>query len=650
MDDIVANLATLSGDHPIWTSAVLVLLVVVIAPRVLGKVWRVLRSQEAFHARARWDGKSNPDARTLLLTAHGWAINRGFFDRAARYIRDSLAAADPSRPIDLLRIRYPGNVFSDEEPSDLAKQIRLLIARECAGRNYERIILFTHSSGTLLLRQAYLEDRADVSARDVNELKWWPLVNRFVQASGVNGGFNRDLSFLIRGSVYFGQVIGRGKFALRCERGKPFIENMRAAWLDECRAAEVSGAAMPIMVQMVATREHLLDDLNNVDVASTPHYYALEVPGSGHVSVLYIGLKMWEERDPWRTRREMLALAATGSPDQLAAAAKETAYRPDPAHARITDIVLVAHGIRDRGHWARLFADAIEAEEGGGWAVVTDRFARASAFTLMFGNRDKNARWFADCYIRARALYPCAERVHFIGHSYGTYVMGAALSYYRKLRFERAYFAGSVLPRDFDWADKIQRGQVKTIMNACASSDYIVACFPGFYDWVRRNVPILRHWRRLHIGDAGFAGFDQLNRREVAFLRGGHGAFVEWPEAVEVAKRFILHGDSRIDYEGARWVNTRPDSVAQWANTMVPIVWLLFGLSLAVIASSVVQYIPGQPALWSWQAMQIGLGDWSLAAMLPHFAFERVPDVTWVGWVATVGGVWGTVRTLMALA
>lgn len=425
-------------------------------PRLVGAVWRAVRGEAAFFARTKWLGKPEAGADILLVTAHGWVADLGFIDNAASEVASALASEGAK--VDKLMVRYPGNFFSDEDPAELAQEIRLLIARAWAAKPYRRLVFFSHSFGTLLLRQAYLEDRGDPQNRPADAPSWWRHLDRFVQATGVNGGFDRDHRLLIRLGVWFGQWIGRGKLIRASERGTPFIENMRALWVEACQEARRAPDAnpIPLVVQLYVSNDELLDESNNVDIASTPKFFVLHVPGANHRNVVDVGWRFMRSRDPWRTRVEAFRLAAIGSETALAAAAREVTHVPSAQEASVTDIVIVAHGIRDRGRWASLFASQIEGVTNGRFAVVTDRFDRASAFTLLFGNRDKNARWFADCYVRARAKYPNADKVHFIGHSYGTYVMAAALTEYPSLRFDRVYLAGSVLPRDFDWSSKIQ--------------------------------------------------------------------------------------------------------------------------------------------------------------------------------------------------
>jgi len=118
------------------------------------------------------------------------------------------------------------------------------------------------------------------------------------------------------------------------------------------------------------------------------------------------------------------------------------------------------------------------------------------------------------------------------------------------------------------------------MMNACASNDWIVALFPAFYDWTRRNIGVLAGWRRLHIGDAGFSGFDRRNRYEITFLKGGHGAFVDLPPAISAAVDFVLMEDvapedagDTIGAKTTNWITPRENGFLRFANNFVPLAW-----------------------------------------------------------------------------
>ena len=167
------------------------------------------------------------------------------------------------------------------------------------------------------------------------------------------------------------------------------------------------------------------------------------------------------------------------------------------------------------------------------------------SFLLPWRRRDKVA-WLMDRYARAKALYPDALRFSFIGHSNGTYLLASALRDNPACRFERVVFAGSVVRKDYDWAQAIRRGQVGTLLNYVATNDKIVACFPGALERLRWD-----------LGSAGHSGFMQTTEApkngrllEVRFVEGGHSAALS-EEHWDAIAQFICADETAEPGKGA---------------------------------------------------------------------------------------------------
>src|SRR5262249_47365616 len=116
---------------------------------------------------------------------------------------------------------------------------------------------------------------------------------------------------------------------------------------------------------------------------------------------------------------------------------------------------------------------------------------------LLFSERQKNVRWFMDQYVEALARYPNAT-MDFIGHSNGTYLLASGLTSYVACKFNRAVFAGSVVPCDFPWSRLVGEGRIKAIRNYVASADWVVGIFPTIFERFGGDV-----------GGAGMFGFRQ---------------------------------------------------------------------------------------------------------------------------------------------
>ena len=130
-----------------------------------------------------------------------------------------------------------------------------------------------------------------------------------------------------------------------------------------------------------------------------------------------------------------------------------------------------------------------------------------------------------DQYTDAVAMYPDAREFDFIGHSNGTYLLGAALVRYKTLKIRNAYLAGSVLPQRFPWK-QYAGSRVAMVRNVVASQDWVVAIF-------QRLIEQLAEWSGIEavdglfdVGAAGFRGFTDLGNGSVLnikFAPGSHG-------------------------------------------------------------------------------------------------------------------------------
>ena len=86
-------------------------------------------------------------------------------------------------------------------------------------------------------------------------------------------------------------------------------------------------------------------------------------------------------------------------------------------------------------------------------------------------SRMRKVEWFRDEYTQAVARFPVDARFSFAAHSNGTFIIANVLREYSAIRFDRGYFAGSVVPEDFDWKRIINNGQLGLLRNDCCASE-----------------------------------------------------------------------------------------------------------------------------------------------------------------------------------
>jgi hypothetical protein len=179
-------------------------------------------------------------------------------------------------------------------------------------------------------------------------------------------------------------------------------------------------------------------------------------------------------------------------------------------------------------------------------------------FLSPYLRRDK-VEWLMDQYTENLALYPNAD-FHYVGHSNGTYLVAKALEEYRCCQFKNIVFAGSVVPSNYKWEERIKSNQVKKILNFVATNDIVVGIFPNLFEMF----PFFKQ----DLGGAGHKGFKfenednrnstrdfyyDTNKQEtihqIEYIVGGHGAALQ-EQNWNIIANFILNGT--VDLESLR--------------------------------------------------------------------------------------------------
>jgi outer membrane protein OmpA-like peptidoglycan-associated protein len=157
-------------------------------------------------------------------------------------------------------------------------------------------------------------------------------------------------------------------------------------------------------------------------------------------------------------------------------------------------LLLSVHGIRTTGRWQKQLTEA--AEEAGVRYRPLD-FGYFMALSLLWpSSRKKKVEWFREeCESLCRGLAP-GQRASIVAHSFGTYLVTAALAKYSDMRFDRVILCGSIVRTDYPWTSIIaKRGQVNSVLNEVGGKDFWAA----FVSWVVADA-----------GPSGVTGFDDL--------------------------------------------------------------------------------------------------------------------------------------------
>lgn len=446
-------------------------------------------------------------------------------------------------------------------------------------------------------------------------------------------------------------------YAMR--QGQPFIVQTRLEWLALTRSSRLAekrtahaqelrrrygrssaGEVLPaiFVVQLLGAIDDLVSPDDAVDiVVRKSHdcsFVLIETPDTTH----HAAIRM---RKPTKDQRRMLEDALSGglaAPDKsLADVCREFALTdqgrflllaksvsdnhndlkkiaiahthmadtlPAGPDEKVTDVVFVIHGIRDKGFWTQKIARAIK-EEAERDKRVFRSFTGTYGYFAIFPFvvpwvRHWKTGWLMDQYVLMRALYPKAK-FSYVGHSNGAYLLACALLRYPAAKFHRVVFAGSVVRRDYPWSAFLANrsdnrpGQVDKILNYVATGDWVVAIFakalqtfPAFFD----------------IGSAGYDGFDEHKRQtrhqdlhEAKFIVGTHEAGIREAHWKDIA-RFIVKGEPPTD-EAPR------EAPPEWKAVQPRLLRLMSSASPALLVVWAILV-----ALFIWSLVTIVWGAW----------------------------------------
>jgi hypothetical protein len=485
-------------------------------------------------------------------------ILSGFTGKAAAYMHIKNKVRDTYPDANVIIPKLGLHLFSAKNPNKVVAHIIDCIDHEWNNDHYDRIIIIGHSCGALLARKVYLYACGENSDApfELNGYEtprvWAGNIERVILFAGMNRGWivNMYLSFTMSliwriGTIiaYFLSIFRYHAFIMKLHKGAPFISQMRIQWLSMLnkhdKGEKAVGAA--IVIQLLGTIDDLVSPDDNVDLITGSSFFYLEVPYSGHKTVLDL-----DDSKEGKARTIVFLQSLNYNKEQLKALELDSyEQRRIVQNVKVTDVVFVIHGIRDAGYWTRKLASRVQRlgkQKGRFFETETSSYGYFPMLSfLLYPTRRKKVEWLMDQYTENLALYPNAN-FSFVGHSNGTYLLARALEDYPACRFKNVVFAGSVVRSNYDWNNMIDKGRVGSITNLVASADWVVAIFPKAFQAVG--------WQDL--GSAGHDGFSVINTGiQVEYLQGSHGVGVKEGLWDTIASYIVDGNDGTVPVTGA---------------------------------------------------------------------------------------------------
>jgi len=502
--------------------------------------------------------KHKDGARKLVVLVHG-LNGKNSLAPIIELTREALPDYDQ------LQVEFDSRPFSNASPYAIANSIERRIHKFQKKYQYDEIVLVGHSMGGMLLRKSFLwglgqeQDRADYGKR--GERQWVKKVSRFVSLASINRGWSidpapRNMSTGTYLMYWVGERLARlshsGGLLLGLQRGAPFIADSRVQWIKMSR--EGGRKLFPQVIHLLGDRDDIVSRADSMDLRAAGKTTFVTLENTGHAD---IASALGKEDSPQdRERNEVVSNALRGEMEKL----EVDKLPPFRGNDEIKHVVYLMHGIRDFGEWTDVLRDTIEIQalkkqvgQEPTLMVINQKYGYFPMLPfVLYSDRQKNVRRFMDEYTENLARYPNAAYPDYVGHSNGTYILASALHHYKTLTVGRVYFAGSVMPKHYNWKPLLEEDRVAQVVNVVAAGDWVVALLPRFFEQIADWLDVQPGDGLLDIGSAGFRGFQAASAADwkitnIQFADGGHGIGVDAsdPCKMNAITDFILSGDQR---------------------------------------------------------------------------------------------------------
>lgn len=541
-------------------------------------------------------------SKELVIILHAYSSSPDQLTSVKKNIIDKLPEADifvPSLKTGRFSFATPNSIVIE-----LLKWIdeQYLAHQKESSQSYERIILIGHSIGAILARKLYViacgeNENAPFEKEFIGHKEnyttariWAGKVERLVLLAAMNRGWqiSHHMGIFQAISWWIGSIISNiiylftpHRFLIYSfKRGSKFITQLKIQWLELSKFNKDLGIGKAFTVQLLGTIDDMVAPEDNIDLVSGKDFIYLEVPKSGHKSIIEMG-----NTPDSLERRNKFLMALNDSQNNLKLEKIFPAdYEPKLPNKKVTHVVFVIHGIRDKGYWTqrvgrkiveanRIYYKTKNLKYKRTLKIETSSYGYFPMLPFLLPNyRRKKVQWLMDRYTENKALYPNAK-FSFFGHSNGTYLLAKALTEYPACKFEHVAFAGSVVNRDFDWYKLINNKQVKEILNYVATNDWVVAIFPKFFQTMRIQ----------DLGSAGYDGFSKVSAphiEQVEYIVGKHSAALVEDNWNAIAN-FIIGGHNYKHSSPPTLIRQKRSGLLNFLSFISPLIWLV-GLALMI--------------------------------------------------------------------
>ena len=499
-----------------------------------------------------------------------------------RFLRDQPELKDASFIDD---IEFKMHVWSNRNLYTVASDIAFRINEHYLNKQEKQepisgITLCGYSLGVLLLRRAYLDACGYNKADAVSP--WAGLVDRIVLIGAICRGFNPErFEWYERIGISALKLFGLGRALRSAFKDQPLVTNTRLDWVDRMHYKE---GPKPMIVSFLGTQDDVVKEDDAIDLLQDPDARPISMKGHDHDSITDPMIA------PASYRLGFLGEPARGKPINV------------PDYKRTNAIYILLHGMRSSRGFMKTLQQALREKEPLADVRRPDYGYIPLGLFLSKAHRIRTALRLVDDFTQARALNPHAK-IHFVGHSNGTAILGYALREHPKMRFDRVYLGGSVLPTDFDWRTVLRRCQVKSVRSVSGSRDWAVGILARALECSSRVVPSFDG-----LGSAGYDGFSPADvsttwMDEITF-EGGHSSMFTTTRLESIVDFLTSENPKNEPGKAAEppaWFSILHDQ-ADW---LVPAAALAL---VAIMAASLLPMVLPLPSVPTFGGPQVGVG------------------------------------------
>ena len=387
----------------------------------------------------------------LIVLIHGWLLANKDLDS----LKTLMELDHDFEGATILVFPYDASLFSNERLDNVAEKLNLFLEKQHQISMYDQISIVGHSIGGLIARKAYL-----LSLK--NKTKWRKSLSKIILIGTPNRGSTLSQhNMFARSWMQLMEMVNQMRLIRDAFRGSQFITNLRIDWVRTFREWEDEQTDIdkfPHIIQVLCGKDFKVKPEDSLDVTQFGNVEHMVIKNVTHENAIKIKSRSEE-------KYTVIKDALLDKPSKPL-----SSRYLDKTDQTIDNVTFFMHGIRTKGHWTKKAAQILKGNKHN-IDVLWPNYGYFPIARFLWGpSRQALVHWFRDEYSNAFVKHPLAE-FNFVGHSNGTFILANTLTTFRSIKFNKVYFAGSVVPEDYPWSKIFDNLQVKTVRNDCAAID-----------------------------------------------------------------------------------------------------------------------------------------------------------------------------------